>query len=194
MSAGAPAALGDMVGDVHLDPGDLEHLPADLTDHVGPSQVGSASTAAHGWVHDYLVGNAPGQMRPWGAGLLALAPTGRSARRASLGPRLTRSHGVLRRRLRRVLRVTSQLGFESRYKIAQRFIFRPQLFGLRAQLLGEQLQGCDLLSQLLIGGLIIEGRTVVGWNSQRYARRFPWWRMASSEDLTDYEFPIGDGS
>jgi hypothetical protein len=85
-STGAPAALGHVVGDAHLDPGDLEHLPADLTDDVRPGQVGAASTAAHRWVHDDLVGDTPGQMRPRGSGLLALAPTGRPPRGASHGP------------------------------------------------------------------------------------------------------------
>ncbi len=84
VSAGAAAALGDVVGDAYLDPGDLEHLPAHLADHVGPGQVGPASTAAHRWVHDNLVGDVSSQMRSRRSGLLALAPTGRrpAARRS----------------------------------------------------------------------------------------------------------------
>lgn len=77
--------------------------------------------------------------------------------------------------------MTTELGLQSRHEIAQRL-------DLRAQLFGEQLQGGNLLSQLLIGGLVIERGAVVGWNSPRYARRSPRWRMASSEDLTDYLF------
>jgi hypothetical protein len=73
----------------------------------------------------------------------------------------------------------TQFGGEPCHEIPQRCV-------LGAQMLGEQLQGGDLLSQLLIRELIVVGGTVVGWNSQRYARRSPRWRMASSEDLTDY--------
>src|ERR1039458_7106357 len=104
-SALSPVLLskGTALGHAYLDPGDLEHLPAHLADDVGPGQVGAASPAVHGWVHDDLVGDTSGQMRSRGAGLLALSPTRRSPRGASFGARLAGSHGILRRRLRRVL-------------------------------------------------------------------------------------------
>jgi hypothetical protein len=83
-----------VIGDLYLDPRDLEHLPADFSYYRRIRKVISAPFATHRPVHDLFVWDTTSKMRAWCARLLSLASPSRTCLRAPIGARLARTDRV----------------------------------------------------------------------------------------------------
>ena len=118
-----------MIGDYRTYGRKLDHLTADLTDHLGFGKIGPAVPARrrHDCGHDHI-GLAPLKVRSRRAGLFALSALGRSGLGAPLRSGLTRLHRISRRRFRRGARILLCLRCQVRDAVTQRFVLSNQPF------------------------------------------------------------------
>jgi hypothetical protein len=105
----------------HSDPDrrDVDHLAADLSLDLRPGEIGPAITTTDRLVLHGHIRFTPSEVRPRRATLFALRASLRSGLSAPFRPFLTRPHRIAGWRLRRVIRVLRQLGFQERHPIPQ---------------------------------------------------------------------------
>jgi hypothetical protein len=90
LTAATSPSLGDMVDGPHPNLGDLEHLAADLADHLGVGQVRPATSAADRRMDHRVIWYPSGQVRARRAGLLSLPSTSGAGRGPTFSTRLAR--------------------------------------------------------------------------------------------------------
>ena len=168
-----------MLGDERPHRWQLEHLATLDVDELGIGQVTAAATARRGRVHAHVVGDLHlGQVLALGPGLFARA----SLCGTSFSPIGDRglSEPLGRRRHRRVARVPAQSLLEI-CDTCSLFADEP------LELDDAGLLRSNEFGQLLIQGRAVNRRGIVGWNSQRYARRSPRWWTRRSGGLNSYD-------
>src|SRR5271165_4809098 len=174
-SARTPPALGTVLGDEQGDLGEVEDLAPLGVDDRGTAEPRPTRPTRLRGVNDGRIGIIDlGEVLAVGAGLLARLSLGC---RTPLSPRRRLGQPFSRRRHRGVPWRAAEADFE---------ITKP-LF----ELPHPSTQFSVLADQILVGGDGgLRGRNV-GRNSQRYARRIPWWWMRRSGDLSSYPQTTG---
>jgi hypothetical protein len=152
-----------MIGDDWAPRRKVDHLSADLVDHISSGQMRPTAPAAQRPMLNDHVRFSPLQVCARRAGLFALTALGGPGLGTPLRPRLSSFNGVGRRRFRRRVRVLPRLALKARHAITQPLVLRNKTFDLG-------LQGLVLCPQLFNDGERLSHLLPQRWRT--HANRF----------------------